>query len=95
VHSVHVQCLARSLRNNLLNVASCSEDDLGILKLTFIENIAENPMSPASDIQGRVACRTREGKLCLTLLWITVADLETMESDNQNVEKRVVREELT
>lgn len=59
VCSLQVQYLARSLRNDQLGVASSSEDDLGILKLTFIENNAENAkrLLP-SGAKGRVACGT-------------------------------------
>lgn len=79
MYSVHEQYLARSLRSDQLGIASSLEDDLGILKLIFIENIAENAncLLPGG-VQGRVACGTREVKLCSTLLWITVSSSERL-----------------
>lgn len=80
VYSVHVRYLARSLRNDQLGAASSSEDDLGILKLTFIENTAQNTNCPLpSGVQGRVACGTWEVRLCSTLIWITASSLERKE----------------
>lgn len=58
-YSVHVWGLARSLRNNQFDVTSSAEDDLGMLNLTFMENMVENAnFFPPSGVQGRVACRT-------------------------------------